>query len=56
MPDPNDEVVDHLDDCVELCCPDCGGESGFLTCIEDCCSCASGDECWVACPSCEGEG
>jgi hypothetical protein len=41
-----------LDDC----CPECGGEGGYLACIEDCCSCASGDECWVPCNVCGGEG
>jgi hypothetical protein len=48
---PNDSDL-GLDDC----CPERGGEGGYLACIESCCTCASGDECWVPCNVCGGEG
>ena len=40
----------------EVMCPECCGLGMLDHCIEDTCSCLSGDECWDVCPVCEGEG
>lgn len=45
-----------IDEDCDLGCPECGGEGGRLACIEGFCSCAAGDECWVPCNVCGGEG
>lgn len=52
---PAQDVIEpHTDDAPS--CPDCGGAGGHLSCVEGFCTCTDGDECWVPCPSCEGEG
>lgn len=43
-------------------CPNCGGEGGYASCVEDCCPYVGGEEdcddpaCWRRCGWCNGKG
>jgi hypothetical protein len=57
---PDDNHYDPMLDCDD--CWQCGGEGGWNSCIEDCCSAEGGEEgcddpgCWRWCDVCKGEG
>lgn len=56
MIDPDD--YDFYED--DSDCPDCFGEGGYNSCMEDCCPAVGGEEgctdpvCWRVCGACRG--
>lgn len=53
---------DGYDDDEDGDCPNCGGEGGYASCVEDCCPYVGGEEdcddpaCWRRCGWCNGKG
>ena len=55
-----DDDPNFMDDDSE--CPECGGEGGYNSCMEDTCCAIGGEEgcddplCWCKCSACRGKG